>query len=47
MEETHERTTEVTVVIGQRGGGQVLGVFTNESKVKALKQMADEFHEKG
>lgn len=38
---------EVTVVIGQRGGGQVLGVFTDEVKIKALREITEEFHEKG
>jgi hypothetical protein len=38
---------EVTVVVGQRGGGQVLGVFTDEIKVKALKQLTEEFGQKG
>jgi len=37
----------VTVVIGQRGGGQVLGVFTEEAKIKALKQITEEFQQKG
>jgi hypothetical protein len=40
-------TAEVTVVIGQRGGGQVLGVFTDEIKIRALKEITEEFHEKG
>ncbi len=42
-----KKGSEVTVVFGQRGGGQVLGVFTDENRVKALKQMAEEFNEKG
>jgi hypothetical protein len=40
-------TKKVTVVIGQRGGGQVLGAFTNRAKIKELKQLAEKFHEKG
>jgi hypothetical protein len=38
---------EVTVVIGHRGGGQVLGVFTDKRKIKALQEMAEEFNAKG
>ncbi len=38
---------EVTVVLGQRGGGQLLGVFTDENKIKALMEMTEEFQEKG
>lgn len=43
-EETNE---EATVVIGHRGGGQVLGVFTDKRKIKALQEMAEEFNAKG
>jgi hypothetical protein len=39
--------TEVTVVIGHRGGGQVLGVFTDPNKVKAMREMVDAFNERG
>lgn len=38
---------EVTVVFGQRGGGQVLGVFTDEVKIKALKEITEAFQQKG
>lgn len=38
---------EVTVVIGQRGGGQISGVFIDEIKIKALREITEEFHEKG
>jgi len=38
---------KVTVVIGQRGGGQVLGVFTDKAKIKVLKKLTREFHEDG
>jgi hypothetical protein len=38
---------DVTVVIGHRGYGQILGVFTNKHKVKALREMTKEFHEEG
>jgi hypothetical protein len=38
---------EVTVVIGHRGGGQVLGVFTDGNKVRAMKELVDAFDEKG
>lgn len=38
---------EVTVVIGQRGGGQILGVFTDGNKVRAMKEMVEAFNEKG
>ncbi|HVZ80948.1 MAG TPA: hypothetical protein VHE12_09150 [bacterium] len=38
---------EVTVVIGHRGGGQVLGVFTDGNKVRAMKEMVEAFNEKG
>jgi hypothetical protein len=38
---------EVTVVIGHRGGGQILGVFTDGNKVRAMKEMTEAFNEKG
>jgi hypothetical protein len=38
---------EVTVVIGHRGYGQILGVFTDKRKIKALQEMVEEFNEKG
>lgn len=38
---------EVTVVIGHRGYGQILGVFTDKNKVKAMQEMVDAFDEKG
>jgi hypothetical protein len=38
---------EVTVVIGQRGGGQILGVFTSQVKINVLKEFVKEFHEEG
>ncbi len=38
---------EVTVVIGQRGGGQVLGVFTDGNKIRAMREMVEAFNEKG
>ena len=38
---------EVTVVIGHRGGGQILGVFTDANKIRAMKEMVDAFNEKG
>jgi hypothetical protein len=38
---------EVTVVIGHRGGGQILGVFTDPDKIRAMKEMTEAFHEKG
>jgi hypothetical protein len=38
---------EVTVVLGHRGGGQILGVFTDGNKVRAMKEMAEAFNEKG
>ena len=38
---------EVTVVIGHRGGGQVLGVFTDGNKVRAMKELVEAFNEKG
>ncbi|HEY5038583.1 MAG TPA: hypothetical protein VIJ93_05870 [bacterium] len=38
---------EVTVVIGHRGDGQILGVFTNKNKIKALQEMTKEFNEEG
>jgi hypothetical protein len=37
----------VTVVLGQRGGGQILGVFTDEAKIKTLKLVTEEFQQKG
>jgi hypothetical protein len=38
---------EITVVIGHRGGGQVLGVFTDKRKVKALQEIVRYFDEEG
>ena len=38
---------EVTVVIGHRGGGQILGVFTDGNKVRAMKELVEAFNEKG
>lgn len=38
---------EVTVVIGHRGGGQVLGVFTDGNKIRAMKELVEAFNEKG
>jgi hypothetical protein len=38
---------EVTVVLGHRGYGQVLGVFTDKKKIKALQEMTKNFHEEG
>jgi len=38
---------EVTVVIGHRGNGQILGVFTDKRKIRALQEMVEEFNEKG
>ena len=38
---------QVTVVIGQRGGGQILGAFTNRAKISVLKKLTKEFHEEG
>jgi hypothetical protein len=38
---------EITVVIGHRGGGQLLGVFTDKDKIKALQDITREFHEEG
>lgn len=35
------------MVIGQRGGGQILGVFTDGNKVRAMKEMVEAFNEKG
>jgi hypothetical protein len=40
-------SAEITVVIGHRGYGQVLGVFTDKNKIKALQEMANHFHEEG
>jgi hypothetical protein len=42
-----KESLEVTVVLGQRGGGQLLGVFTDESKIQALMEMTEEYQEKG
>jgi len=42
-----EKDIEVTVVIGHRGSGQILGVFTNADRVKAMKEMAEAFGEEG
>ena len=42
-----KQAKEVTVVFGQRGGGQVLGVFTDEVKIKALKEITEAFQQKG
>ena len=38
---------EVTVVIGHRGGGQILGVFTDANKIRAMREMTEAFNEKG
>jgi len=38
---------EVTVVIGHRGSGQILGVFTQSNKLNALKEIVKEFNEEG
>jgi hypothetical protein len=38
---------EVTVVIGHRGGGQILGVFTDGNKIRVMKEMVEAFNEKG
>jgi len=38
---------EVTVVIGHRGGGQVLGVFTDGNKLRAMRELVEAFNEKG
>ena len=38
---------EVTVVIGHRGYGQILGVFTDGNKVKAMREMVEAFGEEG
>ena len=38
---------KVTVVIGQRGGGQILGAFTDKAKISVLKKLTKEFHEEG
>ena len=38
---------EVTVVIGHRANGQILGVFTDGNKVRAMKELVEAFNEKG
>ena len=38
---------EITVVIGHRGGGQLLGAFTDRKKIEALKEITKEYHEEG
>ncbi len=38
---------EITVVIGHRGGGQILGVFTDKRKIKALREITKRFQEEG
>jgi len=38
---------EVTVVVGHRGGGQILGVFTDKKILRALLDMTEAFNEKG
>lgn len=42
-----DKDIEVTVVIGHRGNGQVLGVFTDANRVKAMQEIAEEFGEQG
>lgn len=37
----------VTVVIGHRGGGQLLGVFSSDKLVEALKDLTKQYHEEG
>ena len=38
---------EITVVIGHRGGGQLLGAFTDKKKIKALQELTKEFAQEG
>lgn len=38
---------KVTAVVGHRGGGQLLGVFDDEKKIKELKDKVKEFNEEG
>ena len=38
---------EITVVIGQRGGGQILGAFDDEKVIKRLKAKVKKYHEEG
>jgi hypothetical protein len=38
---------EITVVIGHRGGGQLLGAFTDKKKIKALQELTKEYRQEG
>ena len=38
---------EVIVVIGQRGGGQILGVFNNKNEIKNIKAKVKRYHQEG
>lgn len=38
---------EITVVIGQRGGGQILGAFDDERLIRNLKAKVKRHHEEG
>ena len=38
---------EITVVIGQRGGGQILGAYTDKKKIKDLKEKVKQYNEQG
>ncbi len=38
---------KVTVIIGHRGGGQILGVFSDKSKIKTIREKVKKFHEEG
>jgi len=38
---------EIAVVIGHRGGRQLLGAFTDLKKISALQELTREYHEEG
>ena len=38
---------EIVVMIGQRGGGQILGVFSDKKLVRNLKSKVKKYHQEG
>ncbi len=38
---------EIVVMIGQRGGGQILGVFSDKKLVRNLKAKVRKYHQEG
>ena len=38
---------EIVVMIGQRGGGQILGVFNDKKLIRNLKAKVKKYHQEG